>query len=157
MAKRYYIAYGSNLNNRQMRKRCPRAAAAGTAVLQGWGLLFKGSGSGAYLTIEKSRGGTVPVAVWTVTETDEDALDRYEGFPDFYYKKELQVRYRDVRSGRRRTVTAFVYIMREDRPFGIPSRSYLETCREGYRDFGFDTAFLAEALQSSLEGGCGEG
>ena len=30
-------------------------------------------------TIEPKEGGEVPVAVWEVTESDETALDRYEG------------------------------------------------------------------------------
>lgn len=51
MAKRYYIAYGSNLNVPQMRMRCPRATILGTANLTGWELLFKGSKTGSYLTI----------------------------------------------------------------------------------------------------------
>ena len=55
MAKRYYIAYGSNLNVPQMCWRCPRATILGTANLIGWELLFKGSKTGSYLTIERSE------------------------------------------------------------------------------------------------------
>ena len=69
--KRYYIAYGSNLNVGQMRMRCPHATILGTANLKGWELLFKGSKTGSYLTIEESEGGTVPVVIWEVTATDE--------------------------------------------------------------------------------------
>ncbi len=61
--KRYYIAYGSNLNVPQMRSRCPHATILGTASPKDLELLFKGSGTGAYLTIEPHEGGTVPVAV----------------------------------------------------------------------------------------------
>ena len=64
MEKRYYIAYGSNLNVRQMRMRCPSARIIGTSVLKDYELLFKGSKTGSYLTVEKKPGGTVPVAVW---------------------------------------------------------------------------------------------
>ena len=80
--KRYYIAYGSNLNVRQMRMRCPHATILGTANLKDWELLFKGSRTGSYLTIEECENGTVPVVIWEVTAADEAALDRYEGFPD---------------------------------------------------------------------------
>ena len=51
--KRYYIAYGSNLNVPQMQMRCPHATILGTAALKGWELLFKGSKTGSYLTIEE--------------------------------------------------------------------------------------------------------
>jgi hypothetical protein len=46
MQKRYYIAYGSNLNIRQMRMRCPHARVIGTAVIKDYELLFKGSLTG---------------------------------------------------------------------------------------------------------------
>ena len=35
--------------------------------------------------------------------------------------------------------------MQEDRPFGIPSHLYVNICRQGYVDFGFDTETLAAA------------
>ena len=79
--KRYYIAYGSNLNVGQMRMRCPHATILGTANLKGWELLFKGSKTGSYLTIEKSEDGTIPVVIWEVTAPDEAALDRYGDSP----------------------------------------------------------------------------
>ena len=151
MEKRYYIAYGSNLNVRQMHLRCPSATVLGTANLRGWELLFKGSKTGSYLTIEKCEGGTVPVAIWEVTEQDEKALDRYEGYPNFYYKKEIRVQYRGIRTGRRRTVNAFVYIMHEDRPIGVPSDFYMRTCLEGYDSFRFDRRILIAAYDKSLE------
>ena len=157
MKKRYYIAYGSNLNVQQMQMRCPYAAVLGTAELDGWELLFKGSKTGSYLTIEKCEGGKVPVVIWAVTETDEAALDRYEGFPAFYYKKELRVQYRGIKTGSRRTVDAFVYIMHEDRPIGVPSRFYMRTCLEGYDAFSFDRNVLLAAYDKCAEGSCDEG
>ncbi len=149
--KRYYIAYGSNLNVRQMQMRCPGAKILGTANLKGWVLLFKGSKSGSYLTIEKCDGGSVPVALWEVTEQDERALDRYEGFPTFYYKKNVKVHYRGIRTGLRRTVNAFVYIMHEDRPIGIPSVTYMRTCLAGYDTFYFDRNKLLSAYYKCRE------
>ena len=149
LAKRYYIAYGSNLNVQQMQMRCPHAKVVGTATLDGWELLFKGSKTGSYLTIEECEGGTVPVAVWEVAESDEAALDRYEGFPVFYYKKELRLHCKGIRSGRTKVVTAFVYIMDESRLLGRPTDYYLRVCREGYEQFGFDPAILMQAVQRS--------
>ena len=40
MQKKYYLAYGSNLNRNQMRMRCPGAKPLGTAVIEGYRLLF---------------------------------------------------------------------------------------------------------------------
>ena len=91
MCKRYYLAYGSNLNIPQMRHRCPTAKVVGTAEIRDYELLFKGSKTGYYLTIEPKKGAKVPVAVWEVKQGDETNLDVYEGFPRFYYKKDMQI------------------------------------------------------------------
>ena len=149
--KKYYLAYGSNLNLRQMALRCPTAKAVGTAVIKDYELLFKGSKTGAYLTIEPKVGAEVPVAVWSVEPADEQRLDVYEGYPTFYYKTEfdLPVRYFSGKSVVRK---AFVYIMREERPLGLPSGSYVRTCLEGYRNFGFDESVLLSALENSRKG-----
>ena len=151
MEKRYYIAYGSNLNVLQMRMRCPKATILGTANLIGWELLFKGSRTGSYLTIEKSESSTVPVVIWEVTESDEAALDRYEGYPSFYYKKEIKLKYKGIRTGKHRLVTAFAYIMHEDRPIGVPSDFYMRTCLEGYDTFYFDKNVLIDAYDKCKE------
>lgn len=151
MEKRYYIAYGSNLNVRQMTMRCPTARIIGTSEIHNYRLLFKGSKTGSYLTIEPEKGCSVPVAVWSVTDQDEWALDRYEGFPSFYYKKELELPITGIKTGKVRRRKVFVYIMHEDRPFGVPSSFYMRTCAEGYRYFGFDLQTLLEAFTYSQE------
>lgn len=147
--KRYYLAYGSNLNIEQMRFRCPTARVIGKGYIPGYELLFKGSKTGAYLTIEERLGSKVPVAVWEVQPDDERALDRYEGFPAFYYKKDIKITFNGIKTGKKRTREAFAYIMHEDRPLGSPSRHYVEICAEGYEQFSFDTDYLIGALKRS--------
>jgi len=151
MKKRYYIAYGSNLNIRQMRMRCPSARIIGTSEIPDYELLFKGSKTGSYLTIEPKKGSRVPVAAWEVSAEDEQALDRYEGFPTFYYKKEMLLPIKGIRSGKIRRRNTFVYIMHEDRVLGMPSNFYMQTCLSGYKSFGFDPKFLYEAYDRSRE------
>lgn len=151
MAKRYYLAYGSNLNVTQMRYRCPSARIIGTAVIENYQLLFKGSKTGSYLTIEPCEGHSVPVAAWEVTADDELRLDRYEGFPNFYYKKELRLPITGMKTGKVRMRDAFVYIMHEERQLGLPSANYVRICRDGYDFFGFGQRYLTEAIQRSLE------
>ncbi|HEL0019135.1 TPA: gamma-glutamylcyclotransferase [Streptococcus equi subsp. zooepidemicus] len=149
MSKRYYIAYGSNLNIPQMRMRCPGARIIGTSVIEDYQLLFKGSKTGSYLTIEPMEGSEVPVVIWEVTETDEKALDRYEGYPNFYYKKEMTLDIKGIRTEKVRRRDAFVYIMHEERELGIPSWYYVNTCLDGYRAFGFDEKYLFDAIRIS--------
>lgn len=152
MEKRYYVAYGSNLNVRQMLMRCRSARMIGTSSIKNYRLMFKGSQTGSYLTIEPSPGSDVPVGVWEVSETDERALDRYEGYPNFYYKKEMVLPITSIRTGKVRQRKVFVYIMHEERRLGIPSEYYLQTCIEGYHNFGFDLDVLFEAYRYSTEG-----
>ena len=152
MKNRYYLAYGSNLNVRQMMYRCPTAKIVGTAVIPNYQLLFKGSKTGFYLTIEAREGSSVPVAVWAVKELDERRLDAYEGYPHFYYKKELRLPVTDIQTGTVRVLDAFVYIMHEERPLGTPTSHYLQVCCEGYDFFGFDRKYLKDAfIASSIE------
>ena len=121
------------------------AEAVGTAVLEGWKLNFRGSRTGSYLTIEPCKKGRVPVAVWSVSKEDEKALNKYKGYPTFYYKREgimLDVLSPDGKIQRLKT---FVYIMREDAPEGVPTFLYMDTCMEGYSDFGFNNDYLWKA------------
>lgn len=148
---RYYLAYGSNLNVRQMRFRCPTALVVGKGVIKDYRLLFKGSKTGSYLTIEKAKGYEVPVAVWKVDEACEESLDRYEGYPSFYYKKEIEIDFKSIKKGLPRHSKAFVYIMHEERELGMPSRGYVEVCLEGYRTFGFNPILIEEAIIKSME------
>ena len=149
MKTRYYIAYGSNLNIPQMRMRCPQAKIIGTSEIKDYELLFKGSQTGSYLTVEKKKGGSVPVAVWATTDADEASLDRYEGFPTFYYKAEMELPVKDISTGNIQNRKCNVYIMHEDRQLGSPSKFYVRTCLDGYRDFGFDEKILMKAIKNS--------
>ena len=149
MKKRYYLAYGSNLNVHQMMYRCPTARIIGTAVIPDYQLLFKGSKTGSYLTIEPKEGCSVPVAVWSVEDLDERRLDAYEGFPHFYYKKEMKLPITGIKTGTVRLRDAFVYIMHEERPLGTPTAHYLQVCYEGYDHFGFDPKYLVDAYIAS--------
>lgn len=143
--KKYYIAYGSNMDERQMATRCRDAVLVGTGFIQGYELLFKGSLTGCYATIEPKEENMVPVTIWVISKADEKRLDRYEGFPNFYYKKDVEVQ----TAGR--AITGLVYIMHEDRHCGMPFTWYYEQMDRDYQKFGFDRAILKNALAISKE------
>ena len=149
MKKRYYIAYGSNLNVKQMKRRCPSARIVGTSIIQNYELLFKGSKTGYYLTIEPKEGESVPVAIWETTKEDETALDIYEGFPTFYYKMDMELPIKEIQTAKIKNQKCYVYIMHEDRPKGLPSKRYMDVCTEGYLYFGFHTTVLKRAIERS--------
>ncbi|MGB8451703.1 MAG: gamma-glutamylcyclotransferase family protein [Anaerocolumna sp.] len=140
-----YIAYGSNLNLTQMAYRCLTAGVIGTSEMKDYEMLFRGSRSSAVATVEPSIGARVPVLLWKIRPQDELALDRYEGYPNFYRKELFPVELGG------RSVNAMVYIMNDGRPFGAPSDYYLNTILEGYHSAGFDTEFLEQAVEKSIQ------
>lgn len=141
---RLYIAYGSNLNLEQMARRCPTAQVVKATYLQNYRLMFRGK-STAVATIEKHKGGKVPVLIWRLQPNDEHALDIYEGYPHLYRKETLKV----TVDGRR--TQAMAYIMNEAlHPYDTPSCSYFDTIRQGYKDSGFDAKILRQAVLDSV-------
>ena len=150
MKKSIYLAYGSNMSLQQMYHRCPDAEPIGKGFIKGWRLMFKGSQSGNYATIEKEEGCTVPVVAWAISELDEERLDRYEGWPSFYVKETVEFEYIGDRPGRRGKGEGMVYIMPPDNStLGLPSQRYFDVLVEGYHRFGLDLKILYEALDYS--------
>ena len=151
----YYFAYGSNLNVEQMKARCPSAIIMGTAYLQDHRLAFRGSKTGAYLTVIPSKGDSVPIGVWDIDEADLRSLDRYEGYPTFYDRKEIELQCYLNDWTPSFTARGVIYIMTGNRQPGIPSERYLEVCRHGYKDFEFSVGPITEAYEEAeREVGC---
>ena len=61
------------------------------------------------------------------------------------------LQYKGIRTGKHRTVTAFAYIMHEERPIGVPSNFYMRTCLQGYDTFYFDKNILIDAYDKCRE------
>lgn len=149
MAK-LYAAYGSNLNQRQMKDRCPQAEFLGIGVVENYALEFKGSLYNAHATISSKEGESVPVGIWRITKPDEQRLDSYEGYHAqgfrYYDKTQIPVQMNDGTQ-----LTAMVYIMNPRMTFGNPSKGYYDIVREGYEDCGLDTNVLDQAVQTSMD------
>ena len=144
MKKKIYVAYGSNMDLVQMAHRCPQAELLGQGMMKDWQLLFKGSRTGAYATIERKSGREVPVLLWKISKADEHWLDIYEGCPSFYYKKIVEAQ---TESG---TVSGMAYIMHEERNLGIPTMQYYNVLARAYENFGFDLQILQKAYRDCL-------
>ena len=138
-----YIAYGSNLNLSQMEQRCPTARVIGTSEIKDYELVFRGSRYSAVATIEPCEGSSVPVLLWGIQPEDEKSLDRYEGYPNFYGKENMEI----VLNGR--IVSAMVYVMAPGHELGIPSERYKISIEDGYMDAGFDTDILQNAVDKT--------
>ena len=136
METRLYFAFGSNLSRDAMARRCPDSRPVAPAILDGWRLTFQGVAD-----IEPQALGSTPGAVWKISGSDLERLDRYEGYPALYIRKPLAVRIGDE------TISAVTYVMRDrDTYRGLPSREYLATIRQGYEDWGLPTGELDLAV-----------
>ena len=138
-----YFAYGSNINLDQMAYRCPAAQVVGPVMLEGWELLFRGSG---VATIGQKEGGTVHGLLWQLTPDCERSLDRYEGYPHLYVKEPVTVR--DAQ-GQELTVMAYVMTERYRAP-AVPPASYYQGILEGYRQNGLPVAALEKAWEQAV-------
>lgn len=138
-----YIAYGSNLNLAQMAARCPYASIYAKGVLNNWELVYRGSKTNSHATIIKKQGSTVPVLVWEIQPYDEYRLDIYEGYPRYYFKKDIMV---DIDGKKKK---AMVYIMNQKQLPGKPSIQYINTIRQGYIDNNMDVNIFEESLEKN--------
>lgn len=147
---RLYLAYGSNLNLRQMQKRCPGAELVGDTYLEDYRLIFRGSTARYYLSVEPAPGKKVPCGVFRITPKDERKLDLYEDFPKFYCKKEITV-FLNALDGNSRTVSAMFYYLPKSYGVGFPTPRYVQICKEGYRDCHFDVEALKTAMNDTWD------
>lgn len=141
--RKLYIAYGSNLNLSQMAARCPSARIYAKGILNNWELVYRGTKTNSHATIEKKSGSIVPVLVWEIQPRDEYNLDIYEGYPHYYFKKNIIV---DISGIKKK---AMVYIMDEQQLPGRPSANYIETIRQGYIDNDMDVTILENSLKTN--------
>lgn len=145
MSEKIYAAYGSNLNVEQMSFRCPGATRFRKAVLENYTLVFRGGRYHAVATIEPKEGANVPIMLWSIGEQDEETLDRYEGYPNFYGKETMTFKVGG------QSMEAMVYVMTPGHQLGLPTMGYYDTILQGYKDCGLDPAVLEQALNQTME------
>jgi gamma-glutamylcyclotransferase len=135
-----YFAYGMNTNKEEMSYRCPGARALGRAILPGYRLEFK-----SFATIVPSPKETVEGVLWTITDSDESALDMLEGYPEFYDKKTVSVEHDN------QSYIAMTYIMSPREQNCPPSDGYYSMVSEGYQSFGLSQTQLLDAKNRSIQ------
>ena len=105
-----------------MARRCPHSPRAGTGWLNGWRLTFGGQDlgwEGALATVVEDRNARVFVVLYEVSDSDEEALDQWDGVTLGYYSK-LRVRVTTLDGD----VLAWLYVL-NDYEGGLPSASYI--------------------------------
>lgn len=140
---KYYFAYGSNLNVRAMKARCPNAKKIGALRLTQARLVFRGVADVVY---DEDENSVVPGGVWRITPDDERRLDAYEGVGSkLYIKRYITIQVKGEAE------KCLVYQMTTRYGVQPPSESYLGCIAQGYDDFGLDKAYLDAALRDSWE------
>ena len=134
---KYYLAYGSNLHLTQMAQRCRDAKGIAPIHLPNFRLVFRGVAD-----IEPHKGSVVHGAVYEISEADERALDRYEGYPTMYRKEYISAKLRGE------PVVIMYYTMNNDR-ISPPSNGYYNTIDTGFENWKLDKQHLIAALDHS--------
>ena len=140
-----YFAYGANLHIAQMKSLCPRSAPVCPARLQEYRLTIAlpaaspGNQPG-WATVTPHKGAEAPGALFRLHADDLPALDHFEDYPALYDRKEVEL---ITAEG---SLRAMLYIMRHPIKAARPAAHYVETLRQGYRDFDLPMEVLESVL-----------
>lgn len=136
-----YVAYGSNMDEKQMLHRCPLAKKMGSFYLPDYKLVFRGTAD-----IQSCSGAKAPVVLWKITERCEKSLDMYEGFPQIYKKVFW------VADGE----TYLAYTMNR-KGYAPPVKQYYEKIKRAYKAAEFETEHLENAVSHAFRNRTGNG
>ena len=143
-----YFAYGSNLDVDSMQERCPQANVLGPGCLQGFRLTFTwhstGWGCGVADVVE-STDDEVWGLVYSITTTDLEALDRYEGYPRCYGRSQATIQTRKAT-----LENVWLYTVREKAEFIAPSCLYVDILKRACADYAFPAAYARMLEQIKL-------
>lgn len=134
------FAYGSNLDSGQMRDRCPDASSVEVGFLEGFTLSFtrySNNWNGGVADVIASPGKRVWGLVWRLSDSDLKSLDRREGHPKSYCRREMEIL---LRSGRK--VSAWVYEVVEKKALIPPSDKYLSTILSSAKALGLPEDYV---------------
>ncbi len=140
-----YFAYGANLHVAQMKSLCPRSEPVCPARLEGYRLTIalpttaQGNQPG-WATVTPEAGAQVPGALFRLHADDLPALDHFEDYPALYDRKDVEI---VTAEG---PIRAMLYIMRHPIRTARPAAHYVETLRQGYRDFDLPMEVLEGVL-----------
>lgn len=136
-----YFAYGSNMNQEQMKKRCPESTFLGKGVLSGYKI--------AFTTFSKTRNcGCADIVyspddeVWgllyEISDSDRDELDKAEGHPKKYKRCEVTVK---DQFGVVSVVETYEVVTKD---LSVkPSKDYLKLIQDAAHKFDFPRKYQA--------------
>ncbi len=138
-----YFAYGSNLDQEQMRERCPDSKLVGKAVLKNYKLdfdIFSSKRGGGCADIIPSSDDEVWGLLYELTEQDMKKLDAAEGVDGGHYRRIVVT----VEDNSERILEVQTYEAVDKKPFIKPTRAYLAMIKTGARQFNFPESYRKE-------------
>ena len=135
-----YAAYGSNMDSAQMAERCPHSPQQGTGWLEGWRLTFGGAElgwEGALATVVEDDAARVFVVLYDVSESDQQALDRWDGVTLGCYRK-FTVRVQTLDGD----AAAWLYVL-NGYEGGLPSARYIGILADAAEKAGAPADYVA--------------
>lgn len=139
----YHFAYGSNLSHKQMNCRCSDNKFIKRAHLRNYKFVYDGRSSTwgrAVANILELADSIVWGGLYEISKSDLDNLDKYEGFPDSYDRKELKVE--DDQGNIYKAITYF----RIGEKIGIPSNEYKKIIFDGAKDCNLPDNYVKKNL-----------
>ena len=128
-----YFAIGSNLNQKQMKRRCKDSKYIGCYSLKNYKLVFRNYFlGGGVADIQKDKNSTVLGAIYKISKKDEKELDVYEDYPKTYIKKYFKILGKKV----------MFYYMPKKTMHVPPSKRYLNLIIQGYKDCGYKNNYI---------------
>ena len=121
----YYFAYGSNMNQEQMKKRCEDSKLIGNAVLLEYELAFtiySPKRKCGCADIVKHENKKVFGLLYEISEQDLKALDIYEVHPKYYKRFTVTVKDQEGREYQAETYE----VVNKEKEFQKPSQEYLQ-------------------------------
>ena len=137
-----YFAFGSNLNQKQMKRRCKDSKYLGCYSLKNYKLVFRNYYyGGGVADIQKNKNSTVLGAIYEISKKDEKALDVYEDFPQTYIKKYFKILGKKV----------MFYYMPKKTMHVPPSKRYLNLIIQGYKDCGYKNNYIVISRNKKIK------
>ena len=134
-----YFAFGSNLNRKQIKRRCKNSRFISRHILKNYQLVFRSKYGAA--DIQKKKGSSVLGAIYSINKADEKKLDAYEEFPKVYVKKYFKIWGKKV----------MFYYMSSKTKQTNPSKRYLSSIIQGYKDCGYKDSHVLVLKMSRIK------
>ena len=137
-----YFAFGSNLNQKQMKRRCRDSKYIGCYSLKNYKLVFRNYYlGGGVADIQKDKNSTVLGAIYKISKKDEKELDVYEDYPRTYIKKYFKLLGKKV----------MFYYMPKKTMHVPPSKRYINIIIQGYKDCGYKNNYIVISRNKKIK------